>query len=450
MTDFIAAIELGSSKIYGMVGKKQDDGSLKILAQATEDSSGFIRKGVVLNLDKTSKAIKTIVAALEKNLEPDDAIGKVYVGISGQSLHSRMNEIERHLDEETIISRQLIDEISDENRATTLLNDLEILEVEPQEYKIGINLEADPVGIAGRDIEGRFLNIIARKALKTKLESCFNMANVEIADLLVSPMKTAKVVLTDAEMRSGCALVDFGADTTTVSIYKNNILRFLTVIPLGGNSITHDITTLQMEDEEAEMLKIQYGNVMYEEEAEDGKETVIQLEDGSRIIELQKLNDIVEARAEEIIANVWNQIELSGYDDKIRSGFVITGGGTNLRKLNEFIHKKTNQKVRVARFIRNEVQLEGTVVMEKDGTENTILGLLTEGTENCRKAKEPEKPVTIEQPTTPTDLFGAQIKETAEVKKDPPKPKKPKKNWFKTTVEKISNVSNDLFSDEEM
>ncbi len=275
------------------------------------------------------------------------------------------------------------------------------------------------------------------------------MAKVNIADIFVAPLTTAKVVLTDAEMRSGCALVDFGADTTTLSIDKNNILRFLTVIPIGGNSITHDITTLQMEDEEAEMLKIQYGNVMYEEEAEDGRETVIQLEDGSRTIELQKLNDIIEARIEEIIANIRNQIEISGYDEKLRAGMVITGGGINLGKLNEYIHKKTNLKIRVASFIRNEVQLEGTVVVEKDGTENTILDCLAHGTENCRKAKVQETPVYTDT-TTPTDLFGNNITDSAketETKKEPtpPKPKKPRKNWFKTTVEKISNASNDLF-----
>lgn len=78
---------------------------------------------------------------------------------------------------------------------------------------------------------------------------------IDIAEQLIAPLVTANAVLTESERRSGCALVDFGADTTTISVYKNNILRFLTVLPLGGNSITRDITTLQMEEEEAERLK---------------------------------------------------------------------------------------------------------------------------------------------------------------------------------------------------
>lgn len=133
---------------------------------------------------------------------------------------------------------------------------------------------------------------------------------------MISPLVTADAVLTESERRSGCALIDFGADTSTISIYKNNILRFLTVLPLGGNSITHDLVSLQMEEEEAERLKIRYGNAFYEEE--EGEEpATCQLEDGNRTIELGKLNNIIEARTEEIIANVWNQIQLSGYDDKL-------------------------------------------------------------------------------------------------------------------------------------
>ena len=172
---------------------------------------------------------------------------------------------------------------------------MDILDVAPQEYKIGNNLQADPVGVAGSHIEGRFLNIVARASIKKNLERCFEQAKIEIADLLISPLVTANAVLSESERRSGCALIDFGADTTTISVYKNNILRFLTVLPLGGNSITRDITSMQMEEEEAERLKITFGNVMYEEE-ESEEAATCQLEDGSRTVELQALNNIIEAQ----------------------------------------------------------------------------------------------------------------------------------------------------------
>lgn len=139
-------------------------------------------------------------------------------------------------------------------------------------------------------------------------------------------------------MRSGCALVDFGADTTTISVYKNNILRYLSVLPLGGNTITRDITSLQMEEQDAEKLKLQYGNALYEEEEDSETPAVCTLDDG-RTIEQATLNNIIEARAEEILANVWNQLQLSGYEDKLFSGVVFTGGGANLKNIEEAFRK---------------------------------------------------------------------------------------------------------------
>lgn len=378
-TEFITAIELGSSKITGIAGRKNSDGSMQILAYAQEDSSTFIRKGVIYNLDKTAQSLTSIINRLEGELK--NSIAKVYVGIGGQSLRTIRNVVSRDLNEETIISEELVSSIGDENIAIPLI-DMDVLEVAPQEYKIGNNLQADPVGVAGSHIEGRFLNIVARASVKKNLERCFEQSKIEIADLFISPLVTANAVLTESERRSGCALIDFGADTTSISIYKNNILRFLTVLPLGSNSITRDIATLKIEEEEAERLKVTYGDVLYEEE-ENEEPTVCQLEDGNRSIELGKLNNIIEARIEEIITNVWNQLQLSGYDDKLLAGIIITGGASNLKNLDDLLRKKIKiEKIRVAKSTRNTIHGLGSIV-KKDGSHNTLLGLLFEGTDNC-------------------------------------------------------------------
>lgn len=232
--------------------------------------------------------------------------------------------VSRDLEEEAIISEELVSAIGDENIAIPVV-DMDILDVAPQEYKVGNNLQANPVGLVGSHIEGRFLNIVARASVRKNLEHCFQQAKIDIAEQLIAPLVTANAVLTESERRSGCALVDFGADTTTISVYKNNILRFLTVLPLGGNSITRDITTLQMEEEEAERLKKTYGDALYEEEPEQ-EEATCKLDDDNRIIKVADLNNIIEARAEEIIANVWNQIQLSGFDDQTGCRNYMTGG----------------------------------------------------------------------------------------------------------------------------
>ena len=268
---------------------------MQVLAYAREDATSFIHKGGIYNIDKTAQALTSIINKLESQL--NNSIAKVYVGISGQSLRTVKNTVSRVFEEEGIISQELVDAICDENLEIPLI-DMSVLDVAPQEYKIDNNYQADPVGVAGKRITGNFLNIVARASLKKNLEHSFEQAKVEIADLVIAPIALAKAVLTESEMRSGCALIDFGADTTTLLIYKNNILRFLSVLPLGGNNITRDITSLHMEETEAEQLKQKYGDLLYKEEDSETP-AVCQLEDG-RSIELSVLNDIIEARTEEI------------------------------------------------------------------------------------------------------------------------------------------------------
>lgn len=156
-TDFIAAIELSSSKISGIAGKKNSDGSIQVLAYACEDASSFIHKGAIYNIDKTAQALTSIINKLEGQL--NNSIAKVYVGIGGQSLRTVRNAVSRTLEEESIISQELVDEICDENRDVPLV-DMSVLDVAPQEYKIDNTLHVEPVGVAGKYITGQFLNIV--------------------------------------------------------------------------------------------------------------------------------------------------------------------------------------------------------------------------------------------------------------------------------------------------
>ena len=163
VTDFIVAIELGSSKISGIAGKKLPDGSIQVLAMASENASDCIRKGVIYNLDKTTQSLTSIIKKLESTLKA--SIGKVYIGMGGQSLRTIRNTEVRHMDEETKISQELIDTLKDSNRAVPIVG-YQILGVAPQEYKVGNDLIVDPVGVQTDHIEARFLNIIARKNVK--------------------------------------------------------------------------------------------------------------------------------------------------------------------------------------------------------------------------------------------------------------------------------------------
>ena len=351
--DFIVAIELGSSKITGIAGKKNSDGSIQIFAYAREEASSFIRKGIVYNIDKMAQSLTSIINKLEAEL--DASIAKVYVGIGGQSLRSKKNFIARQMEEETKIQKDLIDSMIESNLNTPYA-ELEILDVIPEEYKVKNSYVTDPIGMVSNQIEGHFLNIVTRSSIKQNLLTSFKQADIDIAELIIAPTALSNAVLTDAEKRLGCVLVDLGADTTTVAIYKNELLRHLVVLPLGSNNITKDICSLQLEETDAETLKIKYGCAYIN--SEDGElENKTYPVEGKRDISAKTLNEIIEARMEEIIANILNQIDVSGYRDKLTAGFILTGGGANLKKLTEAltIRHKVN-KVRIANFAQWEIK----------------------------------------------------------------------------------------------
>lgn len=377
--DFIVAIELGSSKITGIAGKKNSDGSIQVLAYAREEASAFIRKGIIYNINKTAIGLTSIINKLELQLEAE--IAKVYVGIGGQSLHSKKNFVVEHLDKETIITKEIVDQLINSNQQTHY-QDFDILDVVPQEYKVKNNNHFDPVGVLGDQIEGHFLNIVARSSIKRNIITCFEQAGIEIAGFFISPLVLADSVLNDIEKRSGCVLVDFGSDTTTVAIYKNSILRHLAVIPLGSNNITKDICTLQIEESEAENLKIKYGSAytLPGENTDDDKFPINE----TRNIQAKLLNEIVGARTEEIIANVRNQIQLSGYYDKLPGGIILTGGGANLKNLADaFVQRYKFTKVRIANFVLNTIKATEPDILMRNGQLNTLFSLLAAGKENC-------------------------------------------------------------------
>jgi cell division protein FtsA len=376
--EFIVAIELGSSKMTGIAGQKNLDGSINVLAVVKEPSSSFIRKGVVYNIDKTALCIKTIVKKLESQLKTE--ITRVYVGIGGQSIRSVKNIITKDLPADTIVTQDMVIELMEANR-NMQFPDQEILDAAEQEYRVDSQYQVDPVGIQCNRLEGNFLNILQRKTFWKNLNKCFEVANINIADLYTAPLALAECVLTEAERRSGCALVDLGADTTTVSVFSKNILRHLAVIPLGGSNITKDIATLQMEESDAEKMKLKYASAYTDNDDIDNnlKYSI----DQDRQVESRRFIEIVEGRLQEIIENVWYQIP-SEYSDKLLGGIILTGGGANMKNIEKAFMNHTHiEKIRVAKSPTQTILSSHEDIKSRNGMMNTVLGLLIKGDINC-------------------------------------------------------------------
>src|SRR5574344_1996888 len=377
--DFIVAIELGSSKVTGIAGRKNLDGSINVLAVVKEESSSFIRKGVVYNIDKTALCISNIVKKLTNQLKTE--ITRVYVGVGGQSIRSVRNVITKELPADTKVTEQMVIDLMDANN-TIKYPDQEILDVAIQEYKVDAQYQTDPVGIQCTHLEGNFLNILQRNTFYKNLNKCFENAGVNVAQMYISPIALADSVLTETEKRSGCALVDIGADTTTVSVYNKNILRHLAVIPLGGNNITKDIASLQMEESDAEKMKIKYASAFTDNNDIDN--TLMLSIDEDRNVESRRFVEIVEGRLEEIIENVWFQIQSSDYYDKPLGGIILTGGGSKMKDIEmAFVNHTHIEKIRIAKFVTQTINSNNPEINNKDGKMNTILGIVAKGDMNC-------------------------------------------------------------------
>ena len=376
--EFIVAIELGSSKITGIAGKKNLDGSISILAVVQEDSTSCIRKGVVYNIDKTVMCLTNIIKKLETTLK--SKISQVYVGVGGQSIRSMKNVIVKEMETETVVTHEMVNELMDNNRNMSY-PEQEILDAATQEYKVDQQYQLDPVGIQCSRLEGNFLNILWRKSFYRNLNKCFDQAGIAIAEMYLAPLAMADSVLTETEKRAGCVLVDFGADTTTVSVYYKNILRHLAVIPLGSNNITKDIATLQMEETDAERMKLKYGSA-YTDNSDIDNSLSLSIDQDRSIMSRDFIN-IVEGRLQEIIENVWFQVP-NEYIDKLLGGIVITGGGSNMRNIESAFRNHTHiDKIRVARFITTTVHASQMEITAHNGMMNTVLGLLEKGDMNC-------------------------------------------------------------------
>ena len=199
--------------------------------------------------------------------------------------------------------------------------------------------------------------------------------------MYLAPLALADSVLTETERRSGCVLVDLGADTTTVNVYSKNILRHLAVIPLGFNNIIKDIASLQMEEQDAEKMMIKYGSAYTENNDIDNnmKYSI----DQDRQVEVRKFIEIVEGRIEEIIANVWCQVP-EEYCDKLLGGIILTGGGSNMKNIEKAFQNYTHiDKIRIAKFVTQSITGNIPDINARDGKMNTVLGLLAKGDINC-------------------------------------------------------------------
>lgn len=338
---YVAAIEISSSKIIAAVGKMHTDGSLDIIASDQERGVESVRYGIIQNLEETSMRINRVLDRLQAKpvVAPREITG-VYVGLSGRSLRSIRTEVELNLADETEITDDILTRLRELALDTAIDSSLEVVDAIARIYYVGAAETHSPKGAVGNKIRAVYDLIVCRPELRRNLRRTISdKIGLDIKGFVVTALSTAEVILSSEEKRLGCMLVDMGAETTTVTIYKNGALVYYATIPIGGRFITQDITSLNVLEERAEEMKITTGNAILRETSSTQNVHGIRTQD---------VNNLIAARAEEIVANVVEQIKYADlHDNDLPAGIICIGGGAKLNGMTELLSQQTDLQVRI-------------------------------------------------------------------------------------------------------
>ena len=376
---FIVGIDLGTSKIVGLLGRKNEQGVISILASESIPSDNCVKHGVVYNIDEAAGKIKKLINLLEN--KSGRKIGKIYVSVAGKSLRAIEYTLTKDLIDESEVSFAVIDQMEQQARQNKpdFLTNYSV--VAPEIFLDG-HPEEDPIGKNATLVEGRYRLIVGRPNIKSNLIKCITDKNqLDIAGFIVGPVAAGAIVLDETDKQAGCALIDFGAGTTTLSIYKEGLLRYTAVIPFGGRTISKDVKELGFIDTAAETYKIKYGRV--------GKDKNKQANSSSNSeVDVKELNKVIQLRQEEIILNVINQIKESGYAGKLDAGIIIIGGASQLTGLSEFLEEKAQMPVKKGAAKR--LYINNAADLLQNPAYAQCLGLLLFANENCEKVEAPK------------------------------------------------------------
>ena len=380
MSNYIAAIDLGTTKVVTLVGERTDSG-YRIVAFREAPSKGVLR-GEVVNIQSVLDSLLPTIEDIKR--EESIEINEVYVGIAGQNIKCVSARLSRNRGRaDNLISDTEIDEMMREMSNSRVNAGEKILHVIPQSFNVDDHIGVDSAkGMTGTRIEGDYKLFIGKINSVEHSKLVINRAGLRLRELILEPVASAKAVLSEDETELGVAMIDIGGGTTDLLIYHNNIIRHTAVIPFGGNSITEDLRQgCGVSLKNAEQMKIQYGSC-YSEYAPENKTVIIPGIGGreSREVSFKVIAGIIEARVEEILEAVMYEIENSGYMDKLGAGIVITGGGSQLSNLRQFIKIKTGYDARIASPINN-ISYDTPSEICRPGA-STAFGLIMLGFEN--------------------------------------------------------------------
>ena len=378
--NFLAAVDIGTTKIVTIVGTKNDNGKLEILGMSKTPSKG-VKRGVVLNIEETVNAIRTTVEEVQK--QSGTTLSEVFVGIAGQHIKSVRSRGYINIDSfEKRISKDDKSKLISEMYKIPIDVGEEIIHVLPQNYIVDNETGVkNPVGMSGRRLEANFHIVVGQIASAKNIKNCVESIGLDVVQLILEPLASSSAVLTNDEKEAGVALVDIGGGTTDIAVYYDDVIRHTAVIPFGGNVVTKDIKEgCSILNRQAEALKIQFGSALGDLAQEDKIVTIPGISGRDpKEISFKSLAYIIQSRMEEIIDAVLFEIENSDCIDKLSAGIVLTGGGSLLKYLPQLVNYRSGMDVRIG--YPSELIASDTLEEINQPMYSTSIGLLLKGYE---------------------------------------------------------------------
>ena len=444
---YIVALEIGSSKIIGAVAKRAADNQhLSLLGIEEERATDLVRYGCIQNIEEVYNLVVKVIRKLENRAAVSPRkIKSIFVGIGGRSMRAVQQEADITFNEPTQITDDNIRSLKNQVRREQFQG-FDVLSTVPRRYVVDKTESKQPVGTIANHFSATFNLIVARQQLKSNLRRVLEeKLQMNVRSYIVTPIAIAREAMTSEERNLGCMLVDFGAETTTVAIYRGNVLVYLFDMPLGSRTITRDITTLNILEEKAEELKKTMGNAL------PGAQTGSTLSvDG---ISVADASNYIVARTGEIVENIVQQVSNAGLDlsSDLPAGIVLVGGGAKLNGLEQVLAERTKLKIRKGTASRNIDLLES----REQGLEYvSILSLLLEGAnrlpadDSCCESIQETRTTTPEQDAEAQRK--AELEEAAKREAEAAAAKKSSRGgWFKRTTEFLKAKSANIFEDDD-
>ena len=403
-TEIVVGLDIGTTKIAAIAGRRNEFGKIEVLGYGHTESIG-VRRGVITNIENTVNSIQTAIN--EAQVHSKVTIRTVNVGIAGQHIRSiqhRASTIRPNPDTE--ISQEDIDRFTSSIYNIAMNPGEKIIDVLPQEFIIdGESGVKDPKGMLGHQMGASFHIVTAQTSAAQNIMKCIEKSGYNLQHMILQPLASAEAVLSTDEKEAGVVLVDIGGGTTDVAIFLDGIIRHTAVIPFGGEIITEDIKAgCSIIKKHAEDLKVKFGSALASENRAEEVVAIPGLRGRApKEITLKNLAKIIQARMEEIIEAVYQEIKSTGLEKRLIGGIVLTGGGAMLKHIEQLTQFITGMDTRIGfpnEHLASNSAEEMTSPMYSTGLGLVLLGMQRADISRIKNdVTLPEEPDLPEKPT---------------------------------------------------